>query len=428
MSAPAGQHTVRQHNRALVLRQVAESPRQSRAQLALATGLTRATVSGLVDELLVADLLAELSPDRGARGRPGSPLILNANGPAGLGVEVNVDYISACVLDLTGQIRALRTEVVDNRLTSPADGVARAIGLAQRVRAETEAAGLTVVAASIGVAGLVDSAGVLRRAPNLPGWQSVDLGGAFGDALMLPVAVDNEANLAALAQLWFGDEPQPRDFVLVSGEIGVGAGVVLNGQLYRGVHGHAGELGHVVVDPAGPPCGCGANGCLEQVAGQEALLEAAGVIDGRGIVNTRLADPDGAVAELRRRAVAGDPRTLRALADAGTALGIAIAGFINVVDVPVVLLGGLYARQLAKMMPERVRSVITFGSPFASGPKATNAWRVYEMASGRRADEEDSRFGRSLSETPPVPTTAIFSRTDGICAWQGCMEKTTATS
>jgi pimeloyl-ACP methyl ester carboxylesterase len=91
-------------------------------------------------------------------------------------------------------------------------------------------------------------------------------------------------------------------------------------------------------------------------------------------------------------------------------------------------LGGLYARQLAKMMPDRVRSVITLGSPFASGPKATNAWRVYEMASGRSSEEEDHRFGGMLSETPPVPTTAIFSRTDGICAWQGCMEKTTATS
>src|ERR1700744_6388456 len=91
-------------------------------------------------------------------------------------------------------------------------------------------------------------------------------------------------------------------------------------------------------------------------------------------------------------------------------------------------LGGLYARQLAKMMPDRVRSVITLGSPFAGNPKATNAWRVYEMASGRRADAEGATFGGSLSETPPVPTTAIFSRTDGICAWQGCMEKPSALS
>jgi pimeloyl-ACP methyl ester carboxylesterase len=91
-------------------------------------------------------------------------------------------------------------------------------------------------------------------------------------------------------------------------------------------------------------------------------------------------------------------------------------------------LGGLYARQLAKMLPDRVRSVITLGSPFASGPKATNAWRVYEMASGRRADEEDERFGGSLASAPPMPTTAIFSRSDGICAWQGCREQVSSLS
>ncbi|MDD1533650.1 MULTISPECIES: esterase/lipase family protein [unclassified Bradyrhizobium] len=87
-------------------------------------------------------------------------------------------------------------------------------------------------------------------------------------------------------------------------------------------------------------------------------------------------------------------------------------------------LGGLYARQLAKMMPDRVRQVITLGSPFAGNPRSTNAWRVYEWASGRKADEVDPRFGGELAVPPPVPTTAIFSRTDGVCAWQGCMEKT----
>jgi pimeloyl-ACP methyl ester carboxylesterase len=92
-------------------------------------------------------------------------------------------------------------------------------------------------------------------------------------------------------------------------------------------------------------------------------------------------------------------------------------------------LGGLYARQLAKMMPDRVRSVITLGSPFAASPKATNAWRVYEIASGQRADDAHAPdFGGALADTPPVPTTAIFSRTDGICAWQGCMEKTSTMS
>jgi predicted NBD/HSP70 family sugar kinase len=352
VSAPAGPHTVRQHNRALVLRQVADGPPQSRAHLALATGLTRATVSALVDELLAADLLAELSPDRGLRGRPGAPLTLNANGPAGLGVEVNVDYISACVLDLTGSVRVAQTELVDNRRVSAAAGLRRAVRLAERVRAAGEAEGLRVTAAAVGVAGLVDSAGVLRRAPNLPGWRAIDLAAAFGTALQLPVTADNEANLAALAQLWFGDSTRSRDFVLVSGEIGIGAGIILDGRLYRGVRGHAGELGHVVVDPAGPPCGCGANGCLEQVAGQEALLARAGIV---GETGTPLAAPAGAIAELTARARAGDRRAREALRAAGTALGIAIAGLVNVVDVPVVVLGGLYAR-LGEWLVDPIRA------------------------------------------------------------------------
>ena len=86
-------------------------------------------------------------------------------------------------------------------------------------------------------------------------------------------------------------------------------------------------------------------------------------------------------------------------------------------------LGGLYARQLAKMMPKSVRSVITLGSPFAGSPKATNAWRVYEAVSGQRADHQNPSFGGDMARTPPVPTTAIFSRSDGICAWQSCVEK-----
>lgn len=91
-------------------------------------------------------------------------------------------------------------------------------------------------------------------------------------------------------------------------------------------------------------------------------------------------------------------------------------------------LGGLYARQLAKLEPERVRQVITLGSPFAGDPKSTNAWRVYELASGQRAEDVDPHFANAMSEAPPVPTTAIFSRSDGICAWQGCREIATATS
>jgi predicted NBD/HSP70 family sugar kinase len=336
VAEPAGQQTVRRHNLGLVLEQIATGQGRSRAQIAHATGLTRSTVSTQVDELIAAELVSELAPDRGSRGRPASPLVLNPGGPAGLGIEVNVDYTSACVVDLTGAVRARRTEIRDNRVGTPQTGLRRAQRLAEAVLDEVD---LTIAGATLALPGLVDGGGVLRRAPNLPRWENVDSSRVLSDALGLPVAVDNEANLAALAELWFGGGPQ--DFVLVSGEIGVGAGIVLGGRLFRGTRGLAGELGHVVVDPAGPVCGCGARGCLEQVAGQEALIRNAKLV---GAISTSTAEPDGAVAQLEVLATAGESRVRRMLSEAGTALGLALSDAVNVLDVPTVVLGGIYAR------------------------------------------------------------------------------------
>lgn len=336
VAGPAGQQTVRRHNLGLVLEQIANGHGRSRAQLAHSTGLTRTTVSALVDDLVASRLVSELAPDRGSRGRPASPLVLNPDGPAGLGIEVNVDYISACVVDLTGALRARRTTITDNRLGTPRAGLQRALRLAEQVRADVD---LPVAGVTLALPGLVDGSGVLHRAPNLPRWEGVDSVPVLSDALGLPVTVDNEANLAALAELWFGAALP--NFLLVSGEVGVGAGVVLDGRLFRGTRGLAGELGHVVVDPTGPRCGCGANGCLEQLAGQEALVRNAELA---GAISTSTADPNGAVAQLVALASAGDARVLRVLAEAGTALGVALAGAVNLFDVPAVVLGGLYAQ------------------------------------------------------------------------------------
>jgi predicted NBD/HSP70 family sugar kinase len=314
---------VRRHNLALVLREVADGEPVSRAEVAGRTGLTRGTVSSLVDELLAADLVTELAATRGGTGRPANPLQLNRSGPAGLGVEIGVDHIGACVVDLSGAVRSTRTAPSQHRDLPPRPGLERAAALARAVVAE---AGLDVIGAGVALPGVVGPAGDLQRAPNLPLWLDVPVGAMLSELLGgLPVDTGNEADLAALAELWSGVGSP--DMVYVSGEIGVGGAIVLGGELFRGAGGRAGELGHVVVDADGPPCSCGGRGCLEQAAGQDVLVAAAGAADVDDLVARR-----------------DEPRPASAISDAGRALGVALAGAVHLLDVPAVVLGGLYAR------------------------------------------------------------------------------------
>ncbi|GLI00048.1 ROK family protein [Phytohabitans aurantiacus] len=324
---PVRQGSLREHNLGLVLRQVANAPRPpSRADIAAATSLTRATVSALVDDLITGRLLAEVDPaPRAGAGRPAAGLVLAANGPAGLGLEINIDYLAACVVDLAGAVRHHRVRHADQRPRRPAEVLGELSELAATARADAEREGVEVAGAAVAVPGLVSAGGLVRLAPNL-GWRGVDVPDGLGlDGLA--VTVDNEANLAALGEL-HASQQTPASFLYVSGEIGIGAGIVLNGALYRGARGWSGELGHVAVRPDGPACRCGARGCLEQYAGQEAILHAAGTVDTEDLI---------------RRAEDGDPATRAALTSAGTALGVAVAGVVNVLDVDTVVLGGVYA-------------------------------------------------------------------------------------
>ncbi|HLU56837.1 MAG TPA: ROK family transcriptional regulator [Pseudonocardia sp.] len=305
MSVPAGQHTVRRHNLALVLGEVAGPEPLSRAGVAARTGLTRGTVSSLVEELIAAGLVTELAAARGGPGRPASPLRLDPRGPAGLGLEVRVDAVGACVVDLTGAVRVQRTVPSDHRDDVPDAALGRLAALAAEVVAE---AGLPIAGATVALPGVVGPDGVLERAPNLPRWVDVAVGPALGARLRgVPVRAANEADLAALAERWAGG---PADAIVVSGGIGVGAGVLLGGALFAGASGRAGEIGHVVVDPDGRPCHCGGRGCLETVAGLEALT--------------------------------GPEAGPEAVREAGRALGIALAGAVHLLDVPAVVLGGGY--------------------------------------------------------------------------------------
>ncbi|MEU3369053.1 ROK family protein [Streptomyces sp. NPDC006660] len=341
LAPKADKDTVRRHNLSLVLRAVHDESALSRAGAAARTGLTRAAVSSLADQLIRSGFLTESGKSfSGQAGRPGTMLTPARTGRAGAGVEVNVDYVSVCVVDLAGTDRVRLTEHLDNRGAAPADVLARAAGIAVRALDSAAEQGLRPVGVELALPGLV-SRGAVRQAPNL-GWRQVEAEDLFGRALRTlhpnspapAVTSDNEANLAALAELWFGEAAGRVDhFLYLSGEIGVGGAVVVGGDLLRGAHGFAGEIGHAVVDPDGPECRCGSRGCLEQYAGQLALLRSAGIAQDAGAPG---------VVELERRARVGDASALDALALAGRTLGIVLSGAVNLLDPDAVVFGGIY--------------------------------------------------------------------------------------
>jgi predicted NBD/HSP70 family sugar kinase len=327
---PARQERLRALNLELVFRHVlaADAP-VSRTELAAATGLTRPTITRIVEELLAGRLVTETgaTPD-GRAGRPRMGLTVSRSGPAGLGLDIRSDGLAACVVDLTGAVRHLAFAPFTD---TEAPAVLERLGRMATEAAEAAAAeGLTVVTATLAVPGPTDD-GVVRTAPSL-GWRDVDAGAMLADHLRhldVTTNVDNEANLAARGEL---HRATPDHFLYVSGGLDIGAGIILDRRPLRGSHGWGGELGHLTVDPDGKPCRCGSRGCLQTYASLAAILA------GDALPAGLTAD-----AALLTWADAGRPETLAALDTAATALGIAIANVLNLLDIDTVLLGGSYA-------------------------------------------------------------------------------------
>ncbi|GII98293.1 putative NBD/HSP70 family sugar kinase [Sediminihabitans luteus] len=370
--ASARQESLREHNVALVAHAVLDSPVPiSRAQVAARTGITRATVSTLVDQLVRARVVTELAPatPTGA-GRPAVPLAPAGRTLVGLGLEVNVGHLGARVVDLRGDVVAEHVEAARLHDAPPAHALGRLGEIARALVTEVEAQGMTVTGAALALPGLVDvHARRLQVAPNL-GWTTLDPVPLLGLPAGITVEIGNEANYAGLAQLprtspptvpadhpaGADDAPHaPTSYLYVSGDVGIGSAIVLDHEPYLGRHGWSGELGHVVVDPAGPRCRCGAHGCLEQVAGKESVLVAAGLT------------PSAPLATLVDALAADDAPALAAVRAAGRALGTAVAGAINMLDLDAVLLGGTYA-ELAPWLVDELRAELAgrvLGWPWA---------------------------------------------------------------
>ena len=325
--------SLRAANLSLVLRHILDSPgAATRAKVAHRAHITRATASRLVDELIDVALVTELDPLSPGRGRPAVPLAPTAERFLSLGLEVNIGYLRTCVVDLAGTV-LVEDIVTDDFSNSDPTRTMSALGELAR-SALTRATSTSDVrprflGAGLALPGLVSSE-ALALAPNL-GWRDIPLSTLLSPVLDLDVSiVANEADLAAFAV----DNPRPGvpsgpgSFIYVSGEVGIGAGILVDHRQLRGAHGWSGEIGHICVDPAGPLCSCGAHGCLEAYLGRRSLVREAGL------------EPRNTLADVLTEAQSGSRAAQQALEVSGTALGRALSAVINTVDIPLVILGG----------------------------------------------------------------------------------------
>jgi len=327
---------LRRHNLAAVLDRLHFSGPLSRSELTERTGLNRSTIRDLIGELIGLELVEE-GPGVANSG-PGRPSPVARTRPEGavvLALELTVDSLAARTVGLGGKVYEEIRVARPREPSSPADTIHYVAGLAAPLLAALPS-GHRLVGAGIAVAGVVRrSDGFLHLAPNL-GWRDVPLGEIAAEELGIErVMLANEADLGALGEYRRGAGRGVGHLIYVAGEVGIGTGIIINGTPMLGSAGYAGEAGHNMINPAGHRCRCGAIGCWETEAGEEALARRAGLPE--GLVGQALLE------ELVARAERGDATTLEALDEIGRWLGIGIGNLINSFNPEVVVVGGFYS-------------------------------------------------------------------------------------
>jgi predicted NBD/HSP70 family sugar kinase len=335
----ASAEELRRHNLSLLVDHIHVSGSASRSQLATLTGLNRSTIADLVAELVDLGLVVE-RPTTVATG-PGRPSRVVAAQPAGavvVAVELAVDSIAVATVGLSGHVfNRVRVDRERGRF-SPAETLDDVASLAEPLLgALPDPHRLTGV--GVAVVGITrTSDGFVHFAPNL-GWRDVPLGELMSARLGFgaPVSVANEADLGALSEHRRGADAGVANLLFVSGEVGIGLGVILGGERRLGAAGYAGEAGHMLVNPAGVRCRCGAVGCWETEAGEEALLRAA-------LTNVDGGSGQARVDSVLAGAAAGDKAMLDACTRIGRWLGLGIGDLVNLFNPDLVVLGGLFSR------------------------------------------------------------------------------------
>jgi predicted NBD/HSP70 family sugar kinase len=328
--------TVRRANLSAILRDLHVRGPQSRSELVVRTGLTRSAIRGLIGDLVAGGLVAERRAERlGTPGRP-SPLVCPmAEAAVVLALDIEVDSLGAALIGLGGEVLEHVRADRPRGHSSLVDIVDDLADLARTVRARRR--NLREIAIGVAVVGVVRRAdGLVSMAPNL-GWTDQPLGDRLARVLGddTPIFVANEADLGALAEARRGAAVGVDHILFVSGEVGVGGGLIVDGQPFTGVAGYGGEIGHLPVNPSGRRCPCGAVGCWETEVGAMSLLRRAGRSELEGRIG---------VDSILRDAAAGSAPALDALEETGRWLGLGLSGLVNVLNPRLVVLGGLFGR------------------------------------------------------------------------------------
>lgn len=355
---------LREMNLSAVLRFVYHEAPLSRSQLALKTGLNKSTISSLVEDLLDRSLVHETGINSAGKGRPATLLEISPNAGVVITVELGVDFVAAAIIDFKGSILWRQLETAD-----PAASQDKTLG---QTRSLVEQAielcrqdARRVLGLSFSIPGTVDlEEGVLIFAPNLH-WRNVPFRKIFSALTGLNVFIENDANAAAVAEHLFGTARNLHDFLFVFAGVGLGGGLFLNNQLYRGKGGYAGEIGHtpIIAEPFQNPCHCGNLGCWETYTNQFSIVQRVKArldeSSEQSVIPRLMAQQNSplSIAIIKQAAEAGDPSALESLAEAGSALGTGFAVLVNMFNPEKIVLGGPVSVAGEFLMPSIRESV-----------------------------------------------------------------------
>jgi predicted NBD/HSP70 family sugar kinase len=326
---------MRSKNSGLLLEMIWHAQEISRAEIARQAGLSPSTVSAIVRDLEQLGLVQDIGTGSSTGGR--RPILLGFcdDAFAIVGVELGATHIAVVITDLRGRIKVFREQAHPVR-TDPPGTLEATRALIDDALAEARIALTRVLGIGVAIPSPLDPDEPGRMSPFIvPAWAGYDIRAWLHERYQHPIVIDNDANLGALAEQWWGERADDLTYIKIG--MGVGAGHIIRGELYRGAGGSAGEVGHIVLDPAGPPCRCGNRGCLVMFIGSDVLVARARAR------NLYKADDVLTMGMIIEQARQGEVVAQEIIAAAGHYLGIALASLVNILNPAVVVLGGVLA-------------------------------------------------------------------------------------